>query len=242
MFDRLKKIFGRAEPVAPASQLSRQETAQVSEWAQKHGLTCTDAMAPAGQARREGQVFTLNGRVKGKPWRLECGVPSRDFIPGQELRGRSDLGVLGSVSVVLMNAPLKAVLEKRAYSLYTDSLQTAIDPKLPEEMRWLAIYPEIKLPDLPHMFFDRYALLAARREHAAAWMSPALSQALMSWPPSGPSSEVPFVMTLLRGKCTFRMAYPLIDLPTLQHVAHVYKLACEAALTRVAQNVEMNND
>ena len=42
-----------------------------------------------------------------------------------------------------MNRPLKESLEKQAYQIYTDQLQTSVDPNLPEEMRWLAMYDEV---------------------------------------------------------------------------------------------------
>ena len=243
MFDRLKKFFSTEAPEATASTLSRFDSQLVSEWAQQQGLTYSDAVAAAvgGKPERRGDVFLLHGSVQGKSWRLECGAPSRDFIQGQELRGRSYLGVLDTVSVVVMNRPLKMALEKRAYSMYTDSLQTAIDSKLPEEMRWLAIYPEVGWANMPNMFFDRYSVLAAKREHAGAWINRALADVMMQWPPSGPSAEVPFVMMLLRGRCYLRMEYPQADLPTLQHVASIYRAACASALTNVAQNVDSDD-
>ncbi len=202
---------------------------------EKTSLPYTTDGKPAGEGFWvQGQTAGAGG---GKSWRLECGLPSRDFIHGQELRGRGDLGVLDAVSVVLMNRPLKVALEKRAYALYTDSLQTTVDPKLPEEMRWLAVYPEVGWTDLPNMFLQRYAVLAGKREHASSWITRDLAEALMRWPPSGPSSEVPFIMMLLRGKCYIRMEFAQGNLPTLAHAAVLFNQACESALANVAQSV-----
>ena len=84
MFDRLKKAFTRdaKEGFAPSSQLA---STQVSEWAgtQGFGFTGMDA----------GKGFSLTGKVSGKPWRMELGRPSRNFIRGEELRARAELGI-----------------------------------------------------------------------------------------------------------------------------------------------------
>ncbi len=238
MFERLKKIFSAAPSGVSnsASALTRQDSQLLADWAQQQGFAYTDQPMQDAKGKPAGEGFVVKGRTQGKPWQMECGLPSRDFIQGQELRGRCDLGVLDAVSVVLMNRPLKVALEKRAYSLYTDSLQTMVDPQLPEEMRWLAVYQEVGWASLPNMFLDRYAVLASKREHAVSWLNADVAQALMSWPPSGPSSEVPFILMLLRGKCYFRMEYPQVELANLQHVAKIYSVACESALRNVAQS------
>jgi hypothetical protein len=76
------------------------------------------------------------------------------------------------VLVVLMNRPLKEVLEKQAYSSITDTLQTSVDPNLPEEMRLLAMYEETGWDSIPRPFWDRYAVLSDDRAHALAWVDP----------------------------------------------------------------------
>ncbi len=236
MFDRLKRMFGGTGVSAPASGFSSRDSVLFGDWAKSQGMAYTDgALLPTKGSYHN--LFQLEGTVRQKHWRIECGPPGRDFIQGQELRARGELGILDSVSVVLMNRPLKGALEKRAYSLYTDSLQTAVDPKLPEEMRWLAIYPEVGWSDAPNLFFDRYAVLSGKREHAAAWIKGSLAHALMNWPPSGPSSQVPFVMMLLRGRCYLRMQFTGMDMATLQHTIALYVTACESALQNVSQDL-----
>ncbi|HYF19534.1 MAG TPA: hypothetical protein VEA40_16840, partial [Ramlibacter sp.] len=124
MFDRIKKAFARdAKPAAPAAApagVPQARHGQVSEWAATQGMTFMGLAS--------GQGFSLQGQVGGQPWKMELGKPSRKYIVGQELRGRSELGVDPEVLVVLMNRPLKEALEKQAYALFTDSLQTSADP------------------------------------------------------------------------------------------------------------------
>lgn len=235
MFDRIKKAFSREpkgreekESGVPSSQLAH---GPVSEWAATQGF--------AFSAQSSNQSFSVKGKVGGKSWRLELGPPTRNYIMGEELRARSDLGVNDDAAVLVMSRPLKESLEKKAYSLYTDSLQTMADPSLPEEMRWLAVYNEVGWDGLPREFWERYSVLADKRENAMAWINPDLARQLMVWPEPGPSAEVPFLVLLLRGKVYLRMEYRPADMPTLQHAAGIFTSACEAALDGFSTDVAL---
>lgn len=226
MFDRIKKAFSRdhgepreSEAHGPSSQLSH---GPVSEWAATQGF--------AFSADGSGHGIALEGQVGGKPWRLQLGRPTRDYILGEEVRARAELGVRDDVAVLVINRPLKEVLEKKAYQIYTDQLQTSVDPRLPEEMRWLAMFDEVGWDDLPQAFWDRYSVLTDDRENALAWVDASLARLLLDWPSPAPSAEVPFMILLLRGKAYLRMEYSPADLSTLRHAAVIFTSACEAAL------------
>lgn len=227
MFERIRKALGRdAKPATPASSRGHSSlpdaTDPVSEWASTQGM----AFTPAG-----GSGFQLQGRCGGKPLRIEVGRSSRRYISGEELRGRAELGIDPDVLVVLMNRPLKDALEKQAYALYTDTLQTSVDPNLPEEMRLLAMHEEVGWDSLPRPFWTRYALVADKRDNAQAWLDPSLVQQLMDWPAPAPAAHVPFMLLLLRGKAYLRMQHgPQLHMPTLQHASAIFTSACESAL------------
>ena len=224
MFERLKKAFAMdKEPEAgpPSSQMPH---SQVSEWAGTQGF------AFSGQ----GSAFALDGKVGDRVWRMERGRPSRKFIRGEELRGRADIGIDPDISVLIMNRPLKTALEKQAYQLYTDTLQTTADPNLPEEMRWLAMYDEVGWETLPLPFWDRYSILSDNRDHAMGWVGLGLADKMMHWPSQGTTPEVPFMLMLLRGKVYLRMEYTPPDMPTLQHASTIFTMACESALGGLA--------
>lgn len=220
MFDRIKKaLVKEAKSDAPPSVM---HAGPVSEWAatQGFGFSIDDA----------GQNIALEGKVSGRPWRLQLGRPSRNYIFGEEVRARAELGVDESVAVLVMNRPLKEALEKRAYELYTNDLQTSVEARLPEEMRWLAMYDEVGWDSLPAEFWSRLAVLTDKRESALAWIDPPLAQLMTRWPAPGPSAEVPFMVLLLNGKAYLRMEYTPSDLAILQHAAHVFTSACDSAL------------
>jgi hypothetical protein len=219
MFERIKKAFSRArEGDSPASQLAH---GPLSEWAATQGFGFS-ADATTGVA--------LEGRVGGKPWRLQIGAPTRNYILGEEVRARAELGIDESVAILVMNRPLKESLEKRAYHLYTDALQTSVDKSLPEEMRWLALFDEVGWQSLPKEFWGRLSVLTDLRANALAWLDPHLADLMMRWPAPAPSAEVPFMVLLMNGKAYLRMEYSPADLSTLQHAAHIFTSACESAL------------
>jgi hypothetical protein len=232
MFDRIKKAFSSRVPkeagasVAPNSQLAQ---GPVSEWAATQGFSFS--------VDGSGHGITLEGDVNGKPLRLQFVCPSREYIRGEEVRARAELGIDGNVAVLVMNRPLKEALEKQAYRIYTDDLQTSVDSRLPEEMRWLAIYEEVGWDALPHTFWDRYGVLTDQRENAVAWIDPALAGLMLDWPDPTTSAEVPFMMMLLRGKAYLRMEYTPADLATLQHAALIFTSACEAAMSGLTSDL-----
>jgi hypothetical protein len=223
MFDRLKKVFQKGQaPPAGSVPSELHSNAPVSEWAASRGMSFS------GPTR--GGAVTMQGKVGGRPWRMELGRPSRDYIAGEELRARAELGLTEDVGAMVLNRPLKDALERRAYSMITDTLQTTADPRLPEEMRWLAMYDEIGWEGVREDFWARFAVLADSREHALAWVDGPLTELLMSWPQPGPTAQVPFMIVLLRGKCYLRMQYVPADTATLEHAATIFTSACESAL------------
>lgn len=222
MFNRIKKAFSRSASEPQEASPPHLAHGPVSEWAGTQGFAFSIDSATQGIA--------LEGQVSGKPWRLQRGRPTRNYILGEEVRARGELGIPGDVAVLVMNRPLKEALEKRAYQIYTNDLQTSTDSSLPEEMRWLAMYDEVGWDTLPAAFWDRYGVLTDNREHALAWVDPVLADLMLKWPSPAPSSEVPFMVLLLNGKAYLRMEYTPADLLTLQHAALIFTSACESAL------------
>ena len=226
MFERLKKVFA---PSAAPPEMVRADA--VSEWAGTHGFSYS--------SRGKDQGVVLSGKIRGKPWKLESGASSRDYIRGEELRARAELGVDGDMSVLIMSRPLKETLEERAYAIYTDTLQTIADPSLPEEMRWLAMYEEFGWSSLVPDFWERYTVLADQRDHALAWIDSNLAELLLHWPQPGVDAQTPFILMLLRGKAYLRMQYSPGDIATLQHAAVIFTSACEAALAGAKPDISL---
>ncbi len=205
-----------------ASIGSTAQRGNASEWASMQGFAYTELSGSNGKG------YQMEGQIQGKSWKLEQGKPSRDFIKGIELRVRGEMGVNEDVAVMIMTRSLKNELDKRAFSLYTDTLQTQMDPHLPEEMRWLSMYEEVGWPELGQAFLDQYAILADARDNATRWIKPELVGQLLAWPSQEPN--VPRVLMVLRGKVYLRMQIGQGDVATLEHASSVFLNACEAAI------------
>ena len=225
MFDRFKKAL--SQPPARSDEPTAANA--VSEWAGVQGLLYAGV--------NDGKGFSLTGKIGSKAWKLERGRASRDYIHGEELRARAELKLNNDVSIVIINRPLKDALEKRAYEMYTDTLQTTADPSLPEEMRWLAMYPEVGWDTLGSEFWKRYAVLAEKREHALAWVDPQLAELLTTWPEPGPDAQIPFILMIMRGRAYFRMQYTPPDMPTLEHAAKIFTHACQAGVAGLTADI-----
>lgn len=230
MFESLKNALGfgtrskveKAEKPSTLSGASQSPSSKVSEWASMQGLGFSQ--------RADGRGgYQMDGKIGGKSWRMEQGKPSRDFIQNSELRARAELGIRDGVAVMVMSRQLKNDLDKRAFALYTDTLQTIADPNLPEEMRWLSIYEEMGWESLGEAFLNNYAILAEDRETAMTWISPELVSLLMSWPAHNPAT--PKILMILRGKAYLRMQYAEGDIATVEHATTVFTTACELALS-----------
>jgi hypothetical protein len=239
MFKSLKKALGigqekeapppstmlqerEPEPPADISQLNK-----ISEWASGQGLSFSE----------QSSGYSVTGKVHGRPWKLEQGRPSRDFIRGLELRARGEMALNEDVALMIMTRSLKNELDKRAFALYTDTLQTQVDPHLPEELRWLSMYDEVGWEGLGEAFLNDYAILADTVDNARAWITPDLVRPLLAWPSSEP--DVPRVLMLLRGKVYLRMQIAPADILTLEHASRVFSAACEAGVAAFATDISI---
>lgn len=206
-----------ASVAAPSAQSG---FSKVSEWANLQGFRASE--------HRDGSGYRLQGSVGDKPWRMEQGYPSRDFIRGQELRARGEMNLNDDVAVLIMSRQLKSELDERLYAMQTSSLQTMTATNLPEEMRWLAMYEEYTWDSLGDTFFHYYAVLADEYPQALAWVNRDLAQQLMDWPELDPT--MPKILMLLRGKVYLRMQVQEDDLLTIEHATGVFTTACELAV------------
>ncbi|MEJ7932221.1 hypothetical protein WG922_19765 [Ramlibacter sp. AN1015] len=174
--------------------------------------------------------FRMEGAVGGRPFVLQEGLPTRDYIHRRELLGRCDLALpprlADEVSVVLMNRHLKSTLEQSAYERYIDDERTLATTGLPEEMRWLSVYRELRWPQLPREFWRHWTVLADHAAHAASWVDAPLAAALMEWPRLAP--DTPVVLLLLRGKVYLRVQYSPREPVLARHAGTVLQIACES--------------
>jgi hypothetical protein len=238
MFQRLKKVLKQHKapdnavetPAGAGGRINTNVDGEASsDHASKpdatHGRQ-TSSVWPAGSGIGSG----VQGMLNDKPWKLERAAASRNYISGEEIRGRADVAVDPQVSVIIMNRPLKEQLEKRAYALYTDSVETEASPTLMEEMRWLALYPQVGWERVADSFWNRYAVMTGDRAHAMGWVTPKLADLLMAWPEPAPAADVPFILMVMRGKVHLRMQLTPSNADTLDYITHVFTASAQSAV------------
>lgn len=224
MFDRLRNAFrASGNPMSASGRPVTQR--EVARWAASQQLAIVTHAA-------EGH-FDLGGDLYGHPWRLECGQPTRDYVHGMELRGRADVGADPDAAVMVINKPLQDTLEGTAYSAITDTLQTAINSSLPEEVRWFSMYEEVAWPGLPKSFRAHFTVVAERIEHAQRWVhAPVVSQLLNVVEGEGGAERVksPMVLMLARGRVYLRLEHTQRSLAEIAHARQLLLVAGQSAL------------
>ncbi len=214
MFDRIKAILNKPELAAAGA------TGSIPDWARSAGLKCV--------AKGAGS-YLIDGSFAGQPWAIEIGPSTRDFIVGQQLRGKVGLTADPNVSVIVMSRDLKESLDERVFKLYTDSVQTVVSPEMQDEMRWVTIFEEFGWDGLPPEFWQRYSVMADRRPHASVLVNEQLCEVLMNWPEQDAGKATPFTLQFSRSKLYLRMGFQPADVSTVQHAAVVLLSACEVA-------------
>lgn len=223
MLEKLRNVFTRGH--AQADEAGLATATQLAQWAAGQGWAFAFHGEPA--------QFLLGGLVAGQPWRMESGVPTRDYVQDTELRARVDMHIAPEIAVMVVSRPLKEELEARIYGAITETTQTAVDDSLPQEMRWLSIYEELRWPELPASFSRLYAVVGDRTDHAQRWVNAALVSHLLMERAQAQLAQAPLLLMLTDGKVSLRIQTTPRHLPDLQYAAALFTTAAAVA----AQNL-----
>jgi hypothetical protein len=219
MLESFKRLFGsRGEHHEP-------EHGDVAEWATGRGFGFKRVRGEAG--------FVIDGPLEGKPWRIEWGVPQRDYILGNELRLRMELDLSADAQMLLLARPLMEALERKTFEEFTDNVQTQIGAKSPEEMRWLVMFPKINLSTLKTLR-ARFGAVASSPEAGLAWITGPLADAIERQAASGfLRDEPPFVLMTLRGRAYLRMQLLTPNVSDIEAALALFETAVARALSVV---------
>ena len=220
---RIRQWFARkAQLVAPTDVMRA-----VSAWAGDRSLSY-DGPTPARRYR-------VGGYFSGYSWTIERRVGSRPFISGDELSGRVVLDLPVSPVVIVISRALKESLEKQAYEIYTDSVQTLAEPSLSEEMRWIALYPEWRQASNSQNFQQRFSVLAAENSDAEKWITSELAERVMTC--AAARFDCPFILMLLRGKVYLQLELDTTfdEVAALAQSVDILSFASEAARRQFAK-------
>jgi hypothetical protein len=171
----------------------------------------------------------IEGSMHGTPWRLEWGTPQRAYLLERELRLRMDLGLPSHLQMLVISRALAEELEQAAYALFTQDMQTQIDSGMPEEMRWLAMFPKTHLPAMKALR-PRFTVVAATPAPLAAWLSPELVAQLDAAGSSWLGNDEPMVLMTLRGRLYLRLESIRPEAEMLDGALALYEAAARSAL------------
>jgi hypothetical protein len=216
MLDGIKRLFSGSQP---AVSLGWED---IAAWATGLEYTYREVQA-------EG--FVIDGRLGATPWRLEWGPSQRPYIQGQELRLRSELGLVADLQVVMMNRYLQEAMEKAVFEQYVEGVQTRIDNQTPPEMRWLVMFPKLNNAEMGALR-ERYVALSSIKTWLMQWLEGPLSQAV-----GGLRVEpaTPMVLMIGRGRLMLRTAMADVDVVTLKNWLRLFETAMREA-RRVASD------
>jgi hypothetical protein len=199
MLESFKRLFSR--------QGHERDLTLVSDWALQRGYGFKRARGEDG--------FVIDGKLEGRPWRIEWGPPQRDYIRGHELRLRMELDLSSDAQMLVLSRPLMDSLERKTFEEFTDNVQTQIGTQTPEEMRWLVMFPKVNLTTLKNLR-SHFGAVASVPEIGLAWIEGPLATALEQAAHGLLRAEPPFVLMTLRGRAYLRTQ---LDAPDPKAVA-----------------------
>jgi hypothetical protein len=214
MLDSLKRWIGgnRSGPDGRA----------VHAWAREHGLS-------AKRVRRDDGVV-VEGSMHGSAWRMEWGTPQRAYLLDRELRLRMELGLPPGLQMLITSRALAEELEQAAYALFTQDMQTQIDSGMPEEMRWLAMFPKIQIAAMKPLR-SRFSAVAIAAPPLNAWLDPELIARLDAASRTWLANDEPMVLMTLRGRLYLRVEALQPNAQLLDGALDLFEAAARSALS-----------
>ncbi len=183
---------------------------------------------------RGGEGFVVEAQGATSGLRIEWGPSQRNYIDGQELRVRADVGPATDVQMLAATRPLLERLERDVFEQYTEGTETRIDDHTPEEMRWVVLFPQVPAKVLGALS-ERFGLLSNRPRASTLWLEEGLAGPLArssAWH----DAALPMVLVVQRGRFALRTALPGPRIAVLDGALALAQSAAAAA-RRVASEV-----
>ncbi len=225
MLESFKRLFAR-----PGND---RDLSLISDWAQRRGHGFKRARGEDG--------FVIDGRLEGRPWRIEWGPPQRDYIEGHELRLRMELDLPSDAQMLVLSRPLMDSLERKTFEEFTDDVQTQIGTQTPEEMRWLVMFPKVNLTTLKTLR-SRFGAVASVPAMGLAWIEGPLANLLEQAADGLLRDDPPFVLMTLRGRAYLRMQLAAPEPKAVAATLALFETAVAQALRVAGGEVERSSD
>lgn len=221
MLDAIKRMFS-AKPAGP-------DWGPVSGWAKSQHY--------AFKLVRDAEGFAIDGRFGGLPWRLEWGPPQRDYILGRELRLRMELDLPSDLQMMVLSRSLFEALESRTFDDFTQGTQTYVGSAVPEEMRWLAMWPPAALAGQRELR-QIVAALGVDPAFAESWVDGPLAAQLVAAGSGLLEAQPAFLLMCHRSRLYLRMALAEATSRSLAEAVALFGVAAQQALRTAGRSLD----
>lgn len=208
MLDAIRRLFS-SKPEGPDWRAE-------SGWAKAQGFAFKQVPESAG--------FAIDGRFDDRPWRLEWGPPQRRYVKTRELRMRMELKLNQDPSMMVLSRSLLDLLEQETFDDFTQGTQTYVGSSVPEEMRWLAMWPRATLGGQREVR-QQFAALGVLPEVAGSWLEGALARQLLAALPGLLRGAPPFMLMCHRGRLYLRMELAEVGPGDLAEAVAIFAVA-----------------
>jgi hypothetical protein len=174
----------------------------LSNWAQQHNQVFKTV--------RDERGGVVECETDDRKWRIEWGEPQRSYIKTSELRLREELGLSPDFQLLVISRKLAEQLEADVFARFTEAMQTQIDNNMPEEMRWLAMFPKVNLSAYKPLR-AKLLVLSSVAPAAEAWLQGEVAQALETALGGFLANDPAFVLMALRGRLYLRLEAESVD-------------------------------
>lgn len=186
------------------------------EWAKQQGASCRRVKRP-----QAGWVLEWPDGQS----RLEWGDSRRPYISGHELRWffSCELGEIdASTEMVVLSQSFAKRIEAELFGKLTADNHTTLESGLPDEVRWIAMWPAHLLPETR----NTHALLCHSRDNAwrDVWASPELVAALQHAANNWWQAESAVTLSFHRKALVLRLASNRLEIAHLDQIKHFLEL------------------
>ncbi len=194
---------------------------EVSAWAREQGFVFKQVPESAG--------FAIDGRFDEQPWRLEWGPPQRRYVRSRELRIRMELSLQQEKQMMVLSRSLLDLLEQETFDDFTQGTQTYVGSSVPEEMRWLAMWPRASLSGQRELR-QQFAALGVMPEVAGSWVEGPLAAQLLLARHGLLRAQPPFMLMCHRGRLYLRMELGEVGVAELAEAVEIFAVAAQQVL------------
>ncbi len=208
MLDAIRRLF-TSKPAGP-------DWRAVSAWAKAQGFAFKQVPESAG--------FAIDGVFGDQPWRLEWGPPQRRYVQTRELRMRMELSLRQDPAMMVLSRRLLELLEQETFDDFTQGTQTYVGSSVPEEMRWLAMWPRAALVGQREVR-EHFAALGVIPDAAGSWIQGPLATQLLAALPGLLREQPPFMLMCHRQRLYLRMELAAVEVADLAEAVAIFAVA-----------------